>query len=390
MGTEVKYFHSAMAGAPAVSGTAGTLIALLDAILINGFGLGTLDSLVISGSVATATIAAGHSHEANSVALIAGITGTYAGLNGERRVISATATTFTFDATGFANGTATGTITQKVAPASSYWSKVYSGTNLAVYRSTDPAGTQRYFRVDDSDAREARVVGYEAMTGVSTGTGPFPTNTQVSGGLYWTRSTVASGTARAWIAAADSRGVIACFAYSGVDAYGGYSFGDMAPTMAGDAYAAYLTGSTASRVSGAPGQIEDVSYSETTSNSGTTYAPRSYTGLGTAIQVNKCAPSLMAPTGGSSSGTATWTVPYPNPENGGVYVSQMNLIEAAGSYRGVLPGVFFIPQNITTASFASKDAVTGITGYTGKVFKAIKNTTTGAGWLLDITGPWPR
>jgi len=52
--TTVKVFHSGMTGAPSLSGTAGALIAVLDALLINGFGANNLDSLVIASFQLTA------------------------------------------------------------------------------------------------------------------------------------------------------------------------------------------------------------------------------------------------------------------------------------------------------------------------------------------------
>ena len=39
MTTSVKYFHSELPGAPVLSGTAGSRIAVLDACLVNGWGL---------------------------------------------------------------------------------------------------------------------------------------------------------------------------------------------------------------------------------------------------------------------------------------------------------------------------------------------------------------
>ena len=52
----VKWFTSDMRGAPVVSGTAGTLIAMLDACLVTGFGVVTATSVTVSGGVATATL----------------------------------------------------------------------------------------------------------------------------------------------------------------------------------------------------------------------------------------------------------------------------------------------------------------------------------------------
>ena len=135
--TSVKYFTSAMAGAPQLNTTAGCLIAMLDACLIDGFGLKTADSVVVASNIATLTVAAGVGFADHAVVLIAGATP--AGLNGEKRILSKTTTTITFDATGISDQTASGTITAKLAPAG--WQKQFSATNLAAYRSTDPAST---------------------------------------------------------------------------------------------------------------------------------------------------------------------------------------------------------------------------------------------------------
>src|SRR5690606_26703121 len=111
--TSVKFYHSQMTGAPVLTGQAGKLIDVLDAVLVNGWGLATVDSVVIASGIATVTRASGHPFEAAGVALIADATVTGGSINGEQRVLSATATTYTFDATGIADQTATGTITHK-------------------------------------------------------------------------------------------------------------------------------------------------------------------------------------------------------------------------------------------------------------------------------------
>ena len=64
--------------------------------------------------------------------LVDGVTGSMTALNGEQRVTAATATTLQF-ATAVADGTATGTITVKTAPAG--WQKLYTGTNKAAFKS---------------------------------------------------------------------------------------------------------------------------------------------------------------------------------------------------------------------------------------------------------------
>jgi hypothetical protein len=201
--TSVKYFHSGLTGAPVLSGTAGSLVAVLDACLVNGFAVSAVASLVVASNIATATISGGHSAEVGSVVLVSGATPS--GLNSEKKVLSVGAgnTTLTFDAPGISDQTASGTISLKLAGAG--WSKEFTGTNLAAYKSNNVAGTGCRLRVDDTAGKTARVVGYETMTAISTGSGPFPTSTQRSGGSWWTKSTVADGSSRTWTLVADDR-----------------------------------------------------------------------------------------------------------------------------------------------------------------------------------------
>ena len=148
--TSVKFFHSAMPGAPVLSGTAGSLISVLD-LLVTGMGLKLADSLVVVNGVATLTFSSGHSFEAHAVALVAGATP--AALNGGRRILAATPNTATFAAPGVPDGAATGSITAKLAGAG--WEKAFTGTNLAAYRSTDLSSTRMFLRVDDAAAASA-------------------------------------------------------------------------------------------------------------------------------------------------------------------------------------------------------------------------------------------
>lgn len=67
------------------------------------------------------------------------------------------------------------------------WEKVFTGTNVAVYRPR--VGLRFYFRVDDTQSQVARVRCYESMTDVNTGVNPFPTLTQVPATDYvWAKN----------------------------------------------------------------------------------------------------------------------------------------------------------------------------------------------------------
>ena len=116
MDQPVKYFTSGMQGAPVVSNNWGDLTSLLDAVLVNGFNLKTVDSITSTDGVATATVSTGHGYVVNQVVLIAGCE--QAAYNGEQVVTSVTASTFTFAVTGTPASPATTktSISAKVAP----------------------------------------------------------------------------------------------------------------------------------------------------------------------------------------------------------------------------------------------------------------------------------
>jgi hypothetical protein len=201
----VKWFHGSMQGAPSWARTPGSFIALLDAVLINGFNNLTLDSLVVSGGVATCTRAAGHGYLLNQVVTIAGATPS--ALNGEWRVTSIPrATQFTFAVTGVSDGAATGTITAKTSPVGG-WTKEFSATNKGVYRSQSSLSPRSYYKVDDtytvsgSYGRMGRIGAYTSMTDIDTGTGQWGDMSQT--GQSFGAPDVASG----WQIVADSRTV---------------------------------------------------------------------------------------------------------------------------------------------------------------------------------------
>ena len=126
--TSVKWARSTMPGAPALTRAAGSLIALLDALLVNGWGQQTASSVVVAGGVATATFPTDHAAAKHAVVLVDGVTGALTALNGEQKVTAVAPNVIKW-ATAAADGTATGTITVKMAPAG--FNKPFSGTNLA-------------------------------------------------------------------------------------------------------------------------------------------------------------------------------------------------------------------------------------------------------------------
>lgn len=389
----VTYFDNTMTGAPAMSGTAGAMLGVLDACLVTGFGLQAANTLVVAAGVATVALPGVHGLKVDAYVRIAGATP--AGLNGDWPVTGATSQGFTF-ATTVGAGSATGSITASHAPLG--WAKEFTGTNKAAYRSADVTGTRMRLRVDDTAAQSCRVVGYESMTDVDTGTNAFPTDVQQAGGLYWRKSSSADATARPWIIVGDSRSFyLYCANSSTYTDHGyGHSFGDYNSLKAGDPYACVLTGHTG--VSDYYGSaISDFGKATRYEVVGA-YLPRSYTGIGTAQLFY--AHSGFNSTHSTQSGCENYCtndITYPNgPDNG--LITSKHCIFSNASLRGFYPGLYHTPQPCQSA-FDSAAIINGSGAHTGRKLMALRtgadlnlpknNLNTGAGVIfIDITGPW--
>lgn len=390
--TTVKYFHSSMPGAPVLSGTAGSLIAVLDACLVDGFGLKTADSVVVSGGIATATFSTGHSFEPDVIALVSGATPS--GLNGEKRVLTTSTNTITFDATGIADGTATGTIAVKLAPAG--WAKAFSGTNLAAYRSSDVTGTRMFLRVDDTGTTNARVVGYESMSDVNTGVRAFPLAAQLSGGGYWPKASAAGATARSWTVIADGRGFYLHMhtAASSPGVSGSiWGFGDFESYKSGDPFACALWANSADQASASATSMYSLEYaSHTGQGVPGPHLARSFTGLGGSMASQHAAESYFTSAGPAGASLSVNVPTYPNGPNNGLLLTRKLLIEPGVAMRGHVRGALISPQNCHGA-FNWRDKIDGQGGLAGRKLLAVKcgspaATTSQGVVFFDITGPW--
>lgn len=367
--TTVKFFNSSMAGAPAVSGTAGTLVAALDACLVDGFGAVTLSSLVVAGDIATGTVGGGHNlamYAAGAGPVIRVAGATPSALNGDWRLASVPdSTTFTFATTGIADQTATGTITAKRAPAG--WEKRYSGTNKAVYARTHPAATAMLLRVDDAPTHLPEVCMYETMSDADTGTGPAPT----AGTYYTAKSTGAGATARPWRLYADPRMFYFCLDQGGTNQWwAGLTFGDFVSHKSGDAYACAL-------IAHATASVFGQSLHLLASSTGSLIA-RAHTQTGAAIASARYSHGITG--SGLGGGNA-----YPNPVDNGVHAWPVEAWETTANARGMMPGLWN-PIHPHTA-LTDGTLVTDIPQLPGRAFLAQKLSNQHVA-LFDLTGPW--
>lgn len=375
----IHRFNSSMQGAPVYNGVAGAAIALLDACLLNGFNSLTT-TLSGSGSLVTAGTASPHGYTSGDVVQVLGAV--ESGFNGKFAITVTGASAFTYGSTG--SGSATGTITSKRAPPDG-WEKQHTGTNLAAYRSTFSGSNQRVLQIKDTTTTYASARGYEAMSDVNTGTGAFPTTTQIAEGSYAMRkSSTADATARVWAMWADEkRFYFACAWHASyLTQFGIYFFGDFPSFKAGDGYNILINfdNSNAGANIGVNNLFVNLS-SGLTITQANKFVARPY---------NQAGPNSILAGFLGDYAVATYIgaagMSYPAPVDNGLYVSPVAILESS-NIRGMMPGLYQPLHNTPLAHMAE---VTDIVGLSGRTLQAITTawTTTTCQVLLDVTGPW--
>jgi len=354
----VKYCHSGMRGAPEITKEQGTLLAALRAFLISGFGSVTAQSVAVDNGVATAVVGTGNTFEVGSVIKISG--GDNAALNGEARVLTATASTITW-ATTAADGAVGGLVDIRYAPVGG-WEEPFTGTQTtAVFRSTDPQSARHYLRVDDSEEGISHVRGYETMTDINNGTGEFP-KVQAVPMAFWYKPD-GNNLAR-WDFIADSQMMlIAISLYSAPQGYIAApirAFGEGVPlSAAGDNWGSLLSCACKELYRGQFGLGSLCSgYSRSYDNYGAIYLCREATGLGGAV-ASRCLP--LVGDENSISGYDHYLGGFPSVIDGQLRYSRklLSVAHDTRTARAVVPGVLHIPHSGVSAHISARDQIQG-------------------------------
>jgi hypothetical protein len=366
-------YRSSDSGAPVLTGEVGKLVALLDACLVNGY---TASVTSITRSVATATVTVPVPHN-----LITGDSITIAGAaqtdyNITAVVTVTSAVTFTYTVGGTPATPATGVITYLRIAAG--WTKAFTGTNKASFKQGS-GSNGFYVRVQDDaavTAKESRTTGYETMSDVDTGTGPFPTAAQGVGGVAMVvarKSATADATARNWILVADSR-TFYLFVLTGDVANTYYSmwFGEFYSLLPSDGFRVGIAARTTENSSSSA--VEKlVSIRSQLSEVCGNWIARGHNGTGGSVEIGKH--SDLAKSGANSS-SLFGIVPYTNPANGAFYVSRIWIHDPTttpvGGLRGRMRGFWLWLHAITAVT--DGDVLTGSGELAGKTFLVIKQT----------------
>jgi hypothetical protein len=166
------FFGTTQNDYPKLTNSPGSLISLLDAVLVNGYGDKTVTSLVVDANRKATITASNHGYNVPARFEIYGADQT--DINGEWEVESvpdANTITFTTPAS-LANTTITGNVHMRVPPLG--WDKVFSDTNRATYRAR--VGNRHFLYIDDTGTNgalpgAAKVRPFEYMDSINEASG---------------------------------------------------------------------------------------------------------------------------------------------------------------------------------------------------------------------------
>jgi hypothetical protein len=236
--TTVILYTSEDAGAPVLTNAAGSLIALLDACLLTGYGTVSVSSITVAAGVATVQ-SAGHGFVGGPGRHVDIVGATPAALSGRKAVTRLSADSFSYAVSGVADGTYTGAISARRAAAG--WSKPAVGTNIAIYRRPDPAATAMTLWIESAGGTGSTVRSLESFVS-ATDLGPYTS-------AFWNTGPNTAA-ARSWALVASPRGLW-FFSESSVHTRAAYpstrtqtmsGWVDLIPKRAGDAYHTLLLG----------------------------------------------------------------------------------------------------------------------------------------------------
>lgn len=277
--------------------------------------------------------------------------------------------------------------------AAAGWSQAFSPSgDKRVYRPGAASTARMYYRVlDDATneglgtraGRQSNVRGYESMSDIDTGTGPFPTVSQATNGASLDKSQSADATAREWVALADDRTLVLAVRINSHWQF--HYLGEIFSYTAGDAYHAMIIGG------GPIGQLPDsavtsrfatlirspaqnsVSFEtlvEEAPQSGEHFIARPYTQAGTSQMCGKIVATRIAITNSSYPTWGAGILPQVNPADGGVYLSEFLVTTPPWIVRGKLRGLWFGMHRADT--WLNLDEFDGTGDLAGKRFMFLK------------------
>lgn len=378
-------YRSSDPNGPVLDGQVGSLVALLDACLVNGY-TASVTSITRSGGTATVITPVPHNLIEGQLVTIAGAAET--DYNGTFGVSILSGVSFTYVVPGAPATPATGSITYLRIAAG--WTKPFTGTNKAAFKQGS-GSNEFYVRVQDDapgagGAREARVVGYETMVNVDTGTDLFPTAVQFANGLFVRKSSTADATARTWILFADARTFYLYVLSAGADvtptAYRAFCFGEFYSLKAGDPFRCFIAARNSENNTAATSDTLDLLTTIAATSAGN-FIARGHNETAGAVNIGKHADNAKC----NSSVLGIGFVPYTNPANGAFYLSRVWIHDPTttpvSGVRGRMRGLWAFLHPV--ASVIDGDILIGSGELVGKTFLVVKSSGTGGLYIMETS-----
>lgn len=375
----VRVLRSTDPGAPTLYGALGTMITLLDAVLVNGYTIDAWAATTVYAlnAVAKKVASNGRYYKCTTAGTSAGSEPTWP------TTLGATVT----------DGTVVWTDVGLI-PTPLGWTKAFSGTNKAAYRmDTGGSSTGSYLRVDDnitSYANRTGLTGYVTMSTVDAGTDPFES---VQNYLGICKSATIATTTRQWVMVGDQyRFYLMVQSADNIAAeWDVYFFGDIISYVPNDTYRAMLGARYATSMGS---QTYNTNYMMSMGGYSweTNYSmvmPRTHAGVAPRIPVGAHTDLFKGGNLGYGAFMAGSQGPlaYPNVVNGGMFIAPIWIHQATTSprvVRGYMPGYWAPLHN---RPLANNDTFSGVGQMAGKTFEAFY-VRGGGEVLIETSDTW--
>jgi len=239
---------------------------------------------------------------------------------------------------------------------------------------------------------------------VGTGFGQFPLPNQVltTGRVVWRKSGDTT-TQRPWIIAADSSSVYVWIQTDTVGQYKHYAFGDVFSFRGeADLWNCIIMGQTTDNTNNnttvAIDYMTDVIATPPTAGSGNWltvgqsghYIAANAWGAGTSIGIAKRGDAGLSPLNtfsgfGINSSQIAGAMGVPNIYDGTLYMAPLEIAEAANPFliRGRIRGLYQVCHPVN--NFADGQIISGSGEFAGKMFQIVRTTAIGSFWALEIS-----
>ena len=259
------------------------------------------------------------------------------------------------------------TLLNEIMPLAGF-SIAFSGTNKAAYRADDIEDPRLFLRVDDSFGSNARLRGYETMSNVDTGTGPFPTDAQINGGFYLYKAN--SAVARPWRFFSDGRKLYFFNDATGGNAWTqGFEYGSGNSYVTNDAFDVSLSASTSTNTAW---------FFSTFNSQGYACLARAYNQQGSSVYSARYSHGKTPSTFGDSGQV------FPAPADNRLHLWPVEYWDALNNARGLLPGLW---NPIHDYDIPDQFEVSDIPLLPGRTLVS-QTMGTNRQCFIDKTGPW--